>query len=564
MASAVPHEKLQTLLDCLDHWSTTQPNAVYFTQPMGQGRVVEYTWAEVADHVKRMAAYIQSLNLPPKSNIAILGKNSAQWIMADLAIWTAGHVSAPIYPTMNAEAVAYVLQHSEAKLVFIGKMEELWRVAEPGVSKDIPAVVLPLGPDLPYAKKWDEIIATAAPTQNPAKRTADEMSTIMYTSGSTGNPKGVMIRFGAMNTALRGTAELYGIRSDDRMLSYLPLAHAAERAVLETGSLYYGFKVYFSLGLDTFIEDLRRANPTLFFSVPRLWTKFYNGICAKLPLRTQRILFAIPFLGRFLKKKILNQLGLGNVRLALSGSAPLAPSLISWYRGLGLELLEGYAMTENFAYSHGNRLGLTRVGYVGMPFPEVQCRIADNGEVQVKSPAIMLGYYKEPELTAQAFTEDGFLKTGDMGEIDEQNRLKITGRIKELFKTSKGKYVAPVPIENKLAGNSLIEAVCVTGPSFTQPFGLVMLPLDEHKAVEANPEEKARVKSEMETLLDEVNATLEPHEQLSCLIVVKDLWTMENGFLTPTMKIKRNIIEKHYLPLAEGWVKGGQKVVIEG
>ena len=562
---ASPH--FPTLLHCLQHWAKTMPNQVYFTQPMAPGVVVDFTWAQVYDQVARMASYLQSLNLPPKSNIAILGKNSAHWIMADLAIWMADHVSVPIYPTVNAETAAYVLEHSEAKLLFIGKMEELWPVVESGIPRDLPVVTLPLGPALQApewnAQGWETLVSTQAPTTTPAQRTEDEMATIMYTSGSTGNPKGVMVRFGAMTRCLQGTAEIYGINPADRMLSYLPLAHAAERAVVETGSLFFGFHVYFSLGLTTFIEDLRRARPTLFFSVPRLWTKFYNGICAKISPRVQTVLFRIPILSRIIKKKILHQLGLGDVRLALSGSAPLSTKLIEWYRGLGLELLEGYAMTENFAYSHGNRIGIARVGYVGVPFPGVDCRIAENGEVQVKCPTIMMGYYKLPELTAETFTDDGYLKTGDMGVIDEMGRLKITGRIKALFKTSKGKYVAPVPIENRLMGHALIEAVCVTGPSLSQPIGFVMLPLEEHQAVEANPHEKERVREEMAALLDKTNAALEPHEQLSALIVVKDLWTMDNGFLTPTMKIKRNIIEAHYLPKVEQWLVQKQPVVFE-
>ncbi|MCQ8894961.1 AMP-binding protein [Limnobacter humi] len=555
--------QFETLLDCLQHWSTTCADEVHFVQPMGPGEVVEYTWAQVNDQVQRMAAYLQSLNLPPRSNIAILGKNSAHWIMADLAIWMAGHISVPIYPTVNAETAAYVLAHSEAKLLFLGKMEELWPVVKEGIPEGLPTVVLPLGPSKSGSQGWNQLLSEFAPTQQPAQRTADELATLMYTSGSTGNPKGVMVRFGAMTRALLGTAQLYGIHRGDRMLSYLPLAHAAERAVVETGSMVFGFRVYFSLGLSTFIEDLRRARPTLFFSVPRLWAKFYNGICAKISPRVQSVLFRIPVLSGLFKRKILQQLGLSEVRMALSGSAPLSAKLIEWYRGLGLELLEGYAMTENFAYSHGNRLDSARPGYVGLPFPGVDCRISEQGEIQVKGPTLMMGYYKLPELTEEAFTEDGYLKTGDMGEVDELGRLKITGRVKELFKTSKGKYVAPVPIENRLMGHALIEAVCVTGPSLPQPIALVMLPLEEHQAVEHNPEERAHVLSQMTELLNAVNAKLEAHEQLDCLIVVKDLWTMENGFLTPTMKIRRNIIEAHYLPKVEAWLKTRQPVVIE-
>lgn len=561
--SAAQYEKFETLLDCLDHWASVQPNKVYFTQPFSAEKTVDYTWAQVADQVNRMAAYLQSLNLPEKTHIGILGKNSAHWIMADLAIWRAGHVSIPLYPTLNAETAEYVLDNSDAKMIFIGKMDELWRVVEKGIPVDMPTITLPLAPDLKHAKKWDDIVAATAPTTKPVKRSKDEMATMLYTSGSTGKPKGVMISFNAMTSIMKGTSQVMSFNSSDRMISYLPLAHAAERAVLETSSLFYGFQVYFSFGLDSFIQDLQRARPTLFFSVPRLWTKFYNGICGKIPLGVQHIIFRIPVLSGLFKKFLLKKLGLAEVRMALSGSAPLAPALMSWYRNLGLELLEGYAMSENFAYSHCSLPGKVRVGYVGNTYPGVECKISEVGEVLVKSPCNMMGYYKNPELTAESYTEDGFLKTGDMGEIDAQGRLKITGRVKELFKTSKGKYIAPVPIENRLNGHELIEAVCVTGPSFSQPFALVMLPLEEHKKLEQNPGEASRVESEMAQLLAHVNGQLEAHEKLSCIVVVKDIWSMENGFLTPTMKIKRNVIEANYLPKAEGWVALKKPVVIE-
>ncbi len=557
-----PNATFETLLDCLAHWAHIKPTTVYLTQPVNVTDVIEYTWSEVNDEVKRMAAYLQSLNLPAHSRIGILGKNSAHWIMADLAIWMAGHISVPIYPTVNADTAHYVLEHSQAELLFVGKMDELWPIVQAGIPAEIRKVCLPLAPAI-EGVTWNDVIASIEPTSSPVKRSQHELATIIYTSGSTGQPKGVMITFGAMVAAVNGIANTLCLRGDDRMLSYLHLAHAAERAIVQTSSLYYGISVFFAYNLDTFLQDLNRAKPTLFFSVPRLWTRFYNGISQKLSPRLQSILFATPVLSGVVKRRILAKLGLQHVRLALSGSAPLAPTLINWYRELGLELLEGYAMTENFAYSHGNRPGDNKEGYVGAPYPGVECRISDEGEVLVKSPANMAGYYNNPELTALAFTEDGFLKTGDMGQTDSDNRLKITGRIKELFKTSKGKYVAPVPIENLLAGNVLVEAVCVTGPSLNQPIGLIMLSQSAQRMLAANNEEKSTIAEQLEALIRHVNQHVEAHEKLACLVVVKDLWSMENGLLTPTMKIKRNLIEGRYLPKASAWLSQRSPVVFE-
>ena len=550
-----------TLLDCLLHWERTRPDVVYFTQPIARGQVVDYTWRQVADQVRRMAAHLRSLNLPPRSQIALLGKNSAHWIMADLAIWMAGHVSVPLYPTLNAETAAYVLEHSEARLLFVGKMDELWPIVAPGIPARLSRITLPLAPVLD-APGWDDIVARTAPLREVPARDPAELATVVYTSGSTGRPKGVMLSFGAMIATPKGYEKFIPAEPDERLLSYLPLAHVAERAVLEAFSLYNSAHVYFTHSLESFVEDLRRARPTFFFSVPRLWTRFYTSICEKLPPARQRILFRIPIVPGIVKRKILRQLGLEHVRIAITGSAPLAPSLIAWYRNLGLELLEGYAMSENFSYSHANRQGRTRAGYVGETSPGVECRIADNGEILVKSPASMMGYFKDPEKTAESFTPDGFLKTGDMGEIDEQGRLKITGRVKELFKCSKGKYIAPVPIENLLNNHPKIEAVCVAGCGQPQPFALVMLSADAQKEL-ADGSGRATLAPQLESLRGEVNARLEPHEQLDFLVVVKDQWTMDNGYLTPTMKIRRSVIESRYQPQVERWSKQQQPVVWE-
>jgi long-subunit acyl-CoA synthetase (AMP-forming) len=554
-----------TQVHCLLHWEKHTPNHVYLTQPCGNGVVKTYTWKQVGDEVRRMAAYLQSLNLPPKSNIGLLGRNSAHWIMADLAIWMAGHVTVPLYPTLNGETFTYILEHSDTALLMVGKMDgkaDGWKEIAPVLPEGLPIIGMPLSPKL-NVPQWDDIIAQTAPLANPELPDPDSMATIVYTSGSTGRPKGVMHSFRTMIVIINGMESIWGFSNKERMLSYLPLAHVAERAAVETTSLYFGFQVFFSEGLDTFQQDLQRAQPTIFFSVPRLWTKFYLGVHEKLPAKKQKILFNIPILGSLVKKKVLKQLGMDQVRAALTGSAPLPPNIIAWYRDLGLELLDVYGMSENFAYSHASKPGEMRVGYVGSVNPGVEHRIAENGEVQVKSPGQMLGYYKMPGKMDEEMTHDGYFMTGDRGEIDERGRLKITGRVKELFKTSKGKYVAPVPIENKLNNHPKVEVVCVTGPSEPQPFGLLMLSLDALKELERGEIDRDTLTREFHSLLEEVNSSLEDHEAMDYVVVVKDQWTMENGFLTPTMKIKRNVIEERYMPNAGHWVTRKQKVIWE-
>ena len=545
-------------LDMVYHWEATSPNSLYMTQPIGDGKVVEYTWGRAVDEARRMAAYLKSLNLPEKSRIGLISKNCAQWVMTDWAIWMAGHISVPLYPTLNADTVNYILNHAECEGVFVGKLDD-WDMMKPGVPESVRCISFPLSPPNDF-ETWDDIVAKYPPLEENVKRDADELATIVYTSGSTGKPKGVMLSFYNMAYAAEGGMEVLGVSSEERMLSYLPLAHVFERTFVELASLYAGFHLYFAESLDTFVQDLQRAQPTLFLSVPRLWVKFQHGVLQKLPKKKLDRLLKIPVVNKLIKKKILKGLGLDKVKLAGSGSAPLASDVLDWYRNLGLELLEGYGMSENFAYSHMSKPGRSRTGYVGESAPGVETRISPEGEIQIKSPATMMGYYKDEEKTRETFTEDGFLKTGDKGEIDEMGRLKITGRIKEIFKTSKGKYIAPAPIENRLMSHDAIEMVCVSGANQTQPHALVML-AEESRPKMADEAFRKEIEESFKKLIADVNKTVDPHEQLAFITVMSDEWSIENSFLTPTMKLKRNVVEDAYQEQVENWYAQRQPVI---
>ncbi len=546
----------QSMLEGVFHWERTMPDRPWLTQPMGGGVVRDISWRQAADEARRMAAHLRSLGLPPGSSIAILTKNTAHFFLADIAIWMAGHVSVALYPTVTAHTVQQILTHAEARLLFVGKLDA-WPSQAPGVPAGLQMIALPLAPAID-APKWDDLVAKTAPLPGDPTRAPDELATLIYTSGSTGEPKGVMMTFGAMAGSCRsGLANIGGSR-DDRTLSHLPLAHAAERYIVECMSMFTGARVYFAESLDTFIHDLRRARPTVFFTVPRLWQKFQLGVFSKMPPEKLDRLLRIPIVSSLVKRKVLKGLGLEHVRAAGSGAAPLPPDVMAWYRRLGLELLEGYGMTENFACSHASRPGRVRIGYVGEACPGVECRISDEGEIQVKSPGMMKGYFKAPELTAEVMTPDGWLRTGDRGEVDELGRLRITGRVKELFKTSKGKYVAPAPIEGKLANHPAIEAVCVGGLGRPQPYGLVMLGLEARTNAAAT---RAALEAALAQHLDAINAELEPHETLAFLAVVRDEWQIENGFLTPSLKIRRAAIEREYEPHLDGWYAARRPVV---
>jgi len=533
------------------------PRQRFLVQPIKGGEVQTLTWAEAGHQARCAAHWLRARDLPQGSHIALISKNCAHWIIADLAIWMAGHVSVPLYPNLTADSVAHVLEHSEAALVFIGKLDD-WPAMSAGVKADLPTISLPLCPDGEFDFTWADLQACSPIQDNPAPAASD-LATIIYTSGTTGLPKGVMHSFGALAfAAIRGT-ELFGLGEGDRLLSYLPLCHVAERMFVEMASIYTGQTVFFAESLDTFLTDLKRARPTALFGVPRIWTKFQMGVYSKIPASRLDTLLRLPFIGKRVGHKVLAGLGLDAVRVAISGAAPVPEALLVWYRRLGLDVLEVYGMTESCGYSHVCRPGQQKLGWIGPPCPDVEVRIGDDGEVQVRSGATMLGYYKDPAKTAETLTADGFLRTGDKGEQGTDGRLRLTGRLKEIFKTSKGKYVAPAPIENRLAEHARIEQVCVVGDGLSAPMGLCVL-----SAVglqDAAGAGRQALQGSLERLLEEVNQVLDKHERLRQLVVVKDSWAVENGFLTPTLKIKRNVIESAYGSQFLAWSERSEAVL---
>ena len=522
-----------------------RPSAAAMIQPLGDGQLRTYTWAEVENEARRMATYLAGLGLPARSNVALMSKNCAEWIIADLAILMAGYVSVPLYPTLTAASVKQILDHCSAQALFVGKLD-VWDDAKGGVPEGIPKMAFSLAPE--NAKDafvgWAEIVASNEPMSDCFVPVGDDLATIIYTSGTTGMPKGVMQTFGNLAVIGGKMDSTYPLSVGDRVISYLPLSHVAERAAIEMSMLYIGLEVSFAESLEKFGDDLRRTRPHLFFAVPRIWSKFYQKASEAMPPAKLRKLLRIPILGKIVRKKILTAMGLDQCRIALSGAAALSPELIDWFKSLGLEVLEVYGMTENMGWSHTTREGDQCVGRVGTPNEGVECRLGDGGEIQVKSLGNMAGYYLEPELTAEAFTADGWLRTGDVGHIDERGRLKITGRVKEIFKTEKGKYIAPAPIENRLITLPGVEQACVVGPELSQPIALLSLAAEQSDHICGAGKDDFH--KSLEEHLVKVNAQLEAHERLQCLVVVSEPWAIENGLLTPTLKLKRGELEKFY------------------
>ena len=545
-------------LQRLYHWEATAPHKVCFTQPMGNGVVQTFTWSEAADEVRRMANHLQSLGLTPGSRIAIWGKNTAHWIMADWAIWMAGHVSVTLYPTLAAKTVRQILSRSGVSLLFVGKLDDQ-DVIRAGIPETMPCIHLPLGPQA-HGNNWSDILKVHSPLQSEVFRPADDLCTLMYTSGTTDKPKGVMHSFGTFQANTAQALQRFPLDETDRMLSYLSLAHIAERSFVEHMLLATGMQVFFAESQETFIEDMQRARPTFFYSVPRLWRKFREGVQTKVPQKNLEILLKTPVLNRVVQKKILSALGLDQCRLAACGAAPMPSELVRWFGALGLNLIEVYGMTET-GFTHSTDVGHRLPGSVGQSLGGVECRLdPQTSEVQVWSAGLMLGYFLEPELSARAFTFDGWLHTGDRGVLDAQGNLRLEGRLEDLFRTSKGVNVAPAAIEALLAVIPGVEASCVVGANMAQPLAVLALSAELlEKAGDRHGRSQLESMFEPELML--LNKQLCAQERLSCLVLDQKPWTVASGFVTPTLKVKRQKVTEAYGAFYETWTAQGKAVV---
>lgn len=533
--------KIDLPIDKLKYWAKNYPERQVLFQPIN-GKLHTYTWQQILEQATTVASKLVSLGYEPGDKIALLSKNVAEWFIADFAIMMGGFVSIPIYPTANAETIAYVLEHAECKAIFIGKLDD-FGPQEAGINTKVKRIDMGY-PTMQTEVSWSDCIACESEFAEPVVK-PDDVMTILYTSGSTGMPKGALHSYRSfVNTGLHLGMRV-GTTPEDRSLSYLPLAHCTERAYVESTFLSYGAQIYFVESLDTFNRDLVCCSPTVFGSVPRLWTLFQKGVLQKMPQKKLDLLLKIPFVSSLIKKKIKAGLGFSDARIFLSGSAPISEKILEWYQKLGINIGEAWGMTETFAAGTTPRMDKpAKFGTISLPTEGVDLRIADDGEIVMKTDSNMLGYYKDDAKTEEALV-DGFVQTGDLGELDSEGYVKITGRKKDIFKTEKGKYVAPVPIEKLFAENEYIEQMCLMGTTLKQPVLIVNL------SQSGKSQDRGLLTESLETTLAHVNQSLEKHETVSHIIVAGSDWTAESGELTPTLKVKRHVIEKVFLSQAQ-------------
>ncbi|HSJ91944.1 MAG TPA: long-chain fatty acid--CoA ligase [Ilumatobacter sp.] len=559
-------------------------------------------WGEYGQAVDEVAAGLVTLGIEPGDRVGLLSGNRPEWHIADLAILSVGAVTVPVYPTSSSPQVAYVLADSGARVCFVDSPEQLAKVLlhrsdlpdlerivgllpMPGL--DHVAIVL----DLAQLRGDGRGHLAGSPTaiaDRAGAIAADDLATLVYTSGTTGPPKGAILTHGNLGWTVDAVESMVGLSPEDRLLSYLPLSHIAERLTSHIGQIASGGETWFAQSLATVPEDLRACRPTIFFAVPRVWQKFHDAILDKIaespkPVRlaleryvalgkasveageqdrelssTQRRLHLV--LDRTIGAKLRKQLGLDEARIIVSSAAPIHPDLVRWFHGIGIPIAEVWGQTEDCGPATLNPPEAIRIGSVGLPLPGLEVRVADDGELMVRGGSVCRGYYRQPEATATLIDPDGWMSTGDLGAIDDDGYVRITGRKSDLIITAAGKNISPSEIESRLALEPLIGQAVVVGDGRKYLVALITLDPDDAADWAARHGAFADISSlindpalrgEVAAGVERVNREHAPVEQIKHWRLLHEPFTVEGGELTPTMKVKRAFVMERYADLVE-------------
>ncbi|NRA66582.1 MAG: long-chain fatty acid--CoA ligase [Pseudobacteriovorax sp.] len=542
--------------------------AFYYCRPRDK-KWVEMTWRKYQEEVCLLAGWLQSKGVKKGDKVALLSANRPEWLISDIAIMSIGAISIPVYATSSEADITYILDHSEAKLLLVDTLER----AAPAAKAKLEGILVFDKPgdsakepfSAPIFDISDAHKAKDTAIEKPVDLDQEDIATIIYTSGTTGKPKGVIHTHGnfvAMVPTVFDVLKQEG-GAVDRFFSFLPLSHVAERILVQVGSIVTGSEVAFARNIDTLAEDLVRCRPTILLCVPRLWEKIYekinNGLLTASPVKkavfglakalgqvriegtrinrkhdeTLRAKVSDILVGNKLKKR----LGLDACRMLVTGAAPTRPEVMKFFGTFGMLIREVYGLTENLCLGVLNDYDESVIGSCGKVFMGNEIKIADDDEIMFRAPWMFKGYYKMPEETAKVLDKDGWFGTGDLGKLDNEGRLSIVGRKKELLKTSGGKYVAPVPIEDSLKAISVVQDAMIIGDN--QKYCVALVSLDAEVVADKSPES---FKQELSQHLEDVNRPLASFESIKRIGVMKESFSVESGSLTPTLKVKRKVV----------------------
>lgn len=586
--------EITRLFDLLPHYATYFPKDDALAGKEN-GVWVTYSTKQYIDKVNYISYGLMQLGVKKGDRIASISNNRPEWNFLDMALHQLGAIHVSIYPTISESDYEYILNHAEVKMVFVSGWDLLRKIQN--IIDRIPALKGQVYTfrNLRGYKHLNEVIELGIANPSPQyleeikdSITPDDVVTLIYTSGTTGNPKGAMLTHANILNNVKAVLPIIPIRDNSRCLSYLPLCHVYERMMIYTWQ-YLGISIYYTENIATIADDLKEIRPDIFTTVPRLLEKFYDRIIAvgnKQKGMKKRIFFwankiALDFelegkswiyrkklkiARKLVLSKWKNALG-GNFSVIVSGGAALQPLISRIFWAMDVPVLEGYGLTETspvIAVSNFFPDGL-KIGTVGPPLPGIEVKIGEDGEVLTRGHCVMKGYFKSPELTAEAIDEDGWFHTGDIGEFEPEGQLRITGRKKEMFKTAFGKYIVPTIIENKFAEESIIDAIMVVGEN--QPYAAALIVPEfndlrnwcNNKGITYTTNEEMiqhpEVLKQFKKVVDRCNKNFGDTEQVKRYKLIGYSWSVDTGELTPTLKLRRKFIMKKHKELIDSLFK---------
>jgi len=531
---------LDTVSAWLEHWVIHQPDRTWLRERKGDV-ITEWTWANARSEIQPVAAWLESEFGDRGTRCAILSRNRAHWMLADMAIIASGNVSVPLFTTLPAETTQYILDFSGVELLFLGEAEN-WERVRAVVPEGVQLVTLP-GVEEPAARhRWQDILQANAGREPRHQCRHDELLSIVFTSGTTGRPKGVMQTHDSMLVPMLRCKSAFTMRDNARFLSYLPLSHVAERQLVWIQSLIYGGEITFNEALPTLVRDMAETRPSYFFGAPRVWEQLQQVILSQFGSQ-EAFDRALQDDGQAVAERVRSMLGLQDTDYLLTAAAPTPAALIHWYDRLGIRLCEGYGQTEAMGLI-ANSPTDRRIGSIGKPVEGVEAKINESGELLCKAGGLAVGYYRMPEESAETFV-DGWVHTGDRARIDEDGYYYITGRVKEYFKTIQGKFVSPAPIEGVFARSRWVDQQCLLGRGYSKTVMVCVL------SSLAGSLEREQLERELREHVEDMNGSIEKHARIGAVIVSTEPWTIENGMLTPTLKLRRDEVETRFGGQAE-------------